>query len=219
MRRINMIIGKKQIIVAGLALIVGVAVYANVASQNKISTVDKNGNYGDTQFVSANESSIKDANANTSTESGAPVQADIEGENNQLKVNANDVTAGDTEKVDNQQSDAYFAQARIDKQKSRDEAVEVLQSMYLGGDLTSDEKQVVAQDAVSMGDLMESEVKVETMLKALGFEDALCYLSGKGANIIVKTENLDAAKAAQIKSTLLSEVDVAGENITIVEVN
>ena len=44
------------------------------------------------------------------------------------------------------------------------------------------------------------------------------YLSDNSANIIVKSSGLDTAQAAQIKSALLSEVEVAGENITIVEV-
>ena len=56
------------------------------------------------------------------------------------------------------------------------------------------------------------------MLKEQGFEDALCYISDKGANIIVKTSGLDAAGAAKIKSALLSEVEVSSDKITIVEV-
>ena len=78
---------------------------------------------------------------------------------------------------------------------------------------------MVAGDAVKMSSLIESENKIESLLKAQGFEDALCYLNGTSANIIVKTDGLDAAGAAKIKSTLLSEVEVAGDCITIVEVN
>ena len=91
--------------------------------------------------------------------------------------------------------------------------------MYQGGDLTADELNVVAVDAMKMGGYIESENKIETLLKAQGFEDALCYLSDNSANIIVKTDGLDAAGAAKIKSTLLSEVEVANDQITIVEVN
>ena len=84
--------------------------------------------------------------------------------------------------------------------------------------MTKDELAVVAQDAQQLTDLMEAENKIETTLKAQGFEDVLCYLSDNSANIIVKSHGLDTAQAAQIKSALLSEVEVAGENITIVEV-
>ena len=95
----------------------------------------------------------------------------------------------------------------------------MLQSMYQGGDLTQEELSVVAVDATKLGGYIESETKIESLLKAQGFEDALCYLSDGNANIIVKTDGLDAAGAAKIKSTLLSEVELSNDQITIVEVN
>ena len=84
--------------------------------------------------------------------------------------------------------------------------------------MTKDELTVVEKNAKTLSDRMNSESKIETMLKAQGFADALCYLSDSGANIIVKTNGLDAAGAAKIKNALLSEVEVASDNITIVEV-
>ena len=151
--RINLILGKKHLVAAGLALVLAVGLYANFAIGSSASD-----------------------------------------------------------------SEEYFAKARIDKQASREEAKETLKSIYGGGDMTKDELAVVAQDAKQLTDLMEAENKIETTLKAQGFEDVLCYLSDNSANIIVKSSGLDTAQAAQIKSALLSEVEVAGENITIVEV-
>lgn len=196
MKRINLIIRRKHLIIAGLALVLCVGLYANYAISNNIQASAKTNtdNYGDAAFVSSDISGQAEKNEDTET------------------LVTNDANAALTG------SDAYFAQARIDKKKSRAEATEVLQSVYAGGDLTHDEMAVVAQDAEKMTDLMEAETKIETMLKAQGFDDVLCYLSGKSANIIVKTQGLDSAQAAQIKNALLSEVDIAGENITIVEV-
>ncbi|MCM1166552.1 MAG: SpoIIIAH-like family protein [Lachnospiraceae bacterium] len=179
MKRLNLIIGKKQIAIASLTVLLGAAVAVNfIVSSGKKSEVTQpstqvggSANYGDTSFVS------------------------------------ND--AG---------SDAYFAQARLDKQQTRDEAAQVIASMYNGGDMTKDELTVVETNAQALSSVIESENKIETLLKAQGFADALCYLSDSGANIIVKTDGLDAAGAAKIKSTLLSEVEVASGNITIVEV-
>lgn len=179
MKRLNLIIGKKQIVIASLTVLLGAAVAVNfIVSSGKKNDVTKpstqvgaNANYGDTSFVS-----------------------------------------------DNTGSDAYFAQARLDKQQSRDEAAQVIASMYQGGDMTKDELTVVETNAQNLSSIIESENKIETLIKAQGFADALCYLSDNGANIIVKTNGLDAAGAAKIKSALLSEVEVASGNITIVEV-
>lgn len=179
MKRLNLIIGKKQIAIASLTVLLGAAVAVNFivssGKKNEVTTpstqVGGTANYGDTAFVSNNVS-----------------------------------------------SDAYFAQARLDKQQTRDEAAQVIASMYNGGDMTKDELTVVETNAQNLSSVIESENKIETLLKAQGFADALCYLSDNGANIIVKTDGLDAAGAAKIKSTLLSEVEVANDNITIVEV-
>ena len=173
MKRLNVILGKKQLIIASLTVLLGAAVAVNfIYSGTKKKEITEPSTrvgaaYGDTVYV-----------------------------------------AGSAD------SDAYFAQARLEKQTSRDEAAEVLASMYQGGDLT-----VVMGDAVSLGTLIDSENRIESLLRAQGFEDALCYLSDNTANIIVKTDGLDEAGAAKIKSTLLSEYEVSSNNITIVEVN
>lgn len=187
MKRINMIIGKKQIVLAGLTVLLGVAVYVNyLYSSAGVNTAEaestETSNYGDVRFVSSENISDKEIN------------------------------------VSSTDSDAYFAQARLDKQQSRDEAVEVLQSFYFGGDSTDDELEVIAQDVIAVGNYIETESRVENLLKAQGFTEALCYLSDTAANVIVKTEGLDTAQAAQIKSTLLGEIAIPAENITIVEI-
>ncbi|MCH5200282.1 MAG: SpoIIIAH-like family protein [Oscillospiraceae bacterium] len=187
-RRINLIIGKKQIIIVGLTLILGVAIYinylvgTNMTSDSPVSADKEAGSagvYGEEQFVS-----------------------DV----------SNDLTA------ENLSTDAYFAQARLDKMESRAEAIEVLQSIYAGGDSTETELAVFAQDAAALSGYIESETKIENVLKAQGFEEVLCYLSENGASIIVKTDGLTTAQAAQIKNALLSEVDIPAEKITILEI-
>ena len=192
--RINLILGKKHLIVAGLALVLAVGLYANFAIGNNVKAKNTGENYGDARLV----------NDSLSTDTG--------------KKDGDIVAAANAQTAENS-ADEYFAKARIDRQASREEAKETLKSIYGGGDMTKDELAVVAQDAEQLTDLMEAENKIETTLKAQGFEDVLCYLSDNCANIIVKSQGLDNAQAAQIKSALLSEVEIANENITIVEVN
>ena len=90
--------------------------------------------------------------------------------------------------------------------------------MLEGQDITSEEAATYTQDAVVMSSLIESETVIEDLIKASGFEDCVVYLDGDNASIVVKSDGLTAAQAAQIKDILLSEVDVANENIRIFEV-
>lgn len=196
-KRLNLIIGKKQIIIVGLTLILGVAVYINflvgadISSDTPVSGGDNSqnvGNYGDQQFVSAN------------------------------KENTNSGNAGDTNAIPVSNVDEYFAQARLDKAESRAEAIEVLQTIYSGGDSTETELAVMAQNAEALSGYIESESKIESVLKAQGFDDVLCYLSENGASVIVKTDGLNQAQAAQIKNALLAEINIPVERISILEI-
>jgi stage III sporulation protein AH len=87
-----------------------------------------------------------------------------------------------------------------------------------GGDLTEDEMVVNAIDAVEVSKLIESEGTIESLVKAQGFEDCVAYLDGETAKVVIKTEGLDKAQAASVKDIILSESNVAAENIRIFEV-
>ena len=185
MKKPAIIIGKKQIIMTCLTLMLAAAVYINYATAPKIGRNDDKPvsadavddiNYGETEFVNA----------------GADIGAD---------------SASD-----------YFAQARLDKMNNRDEAVQTLQTIIGGGDITEDEMVMNALDAVEVSKLIESEGTIESLIRAQGFEDCVAYLDGETAKIVVKTEGLNKALAASIKDIILGETEVSAENIRIFEV-
>ena len=130
------------------------------------------------------------------------------------------VSYGETEFVSADADSAvdYFAQARLDKMNDRDEAVQTLQMIIGGGDVTEDEMVMSAIDAVEVSKLIESEGTIESLVKAQGFDDCVAYLDGTSAKVVVKTEGLDKAQAAAIKQIILDESDVSAENIRIFEV-
>lgn len=190
MRKPNLIIGKKQIILASLTLVLGIAVYMNyvfaevgndIAADAEIqSTADTQVNYGDAAFVGADSSDP-----------------------------AEPASAGASD---------YFAQARLSRMTSRDDAVQTLSAILGGGDLTEEENAAYTMEAVNLSQLSESESKVESLIRAQGFEDCVVYLDGETASIVVKSEGLAAEQAAQIKDILLTEVTIPAENIRIFEV-
>ena len=190
MRKPNLIIGKKQIILASLTLVLGIAVYMNyvfaevgndIAADAEIqSAAGTQVNYGDAAFVGADSSDP-----------------------------AEPASAGASD---------YFAQARLSRMTSRDDAVQTLSAILGGGDLTEEENAAYTMEAVNLSQLSESESKVESLIRAQGFEDCVVYLDGETASIVVKSEGLAAEQAAQIKDILLTEVTIPAENIRIFEV-
>lgn len=185
MRKPNLIIGKKQIILASLTLVLGIAVYMNyvfseVENELAADAESTQINYGDAAFVNA--------------DSGEQVQ--------EVMADTSD----------------YFAQARLSRMTSRDDAVETLAAILGGGDLSDEENAAYTMEAVNITQLSESESKIESLIKAQGFQDCVVYLDGETASIVVRSEGLAAEQAAQIKDILLTEVTIPAENIRIFEV-
>ena len=129
-----------------------------------------------------------------------------------------DMDNADTKNISELNSSDYFAQARLDKMNNRDEAVQTLQSIMGGGDITEDEMVTKALDAVEVSKLIESEGTIESLVKSQGFEDCVAYLDGESAKVVVKTEGLDKTQAAAIKDIILGETQISAENIRIFEV-
>ncbi len=190
MRKPNLIIGKKQIILASLTLVLGIAVYMNYVfsevenelaadAEASYAAESTQVNYGDAAFVNADGEDAEAASADTSD---------------------------------------YFAQARLSRMTSRDDAVQTLSAILGGGDLTEEENATYTMEAMNLSQLSESESKIESLIKAQGFEDCVVYLDGETASIVVKSEGLAAEQAAQIKDILLTEVTIPAENIRIFEV-
>ncbi|MBE6881963.1 MAG: SpoIIIAH-like family protein [Ruminococcaceae bacterium] len=116
-------------------------------------------------------------------------------------------------------SSAYFSEARVSRQQSRDEAVATIENLY--GVVEDDAEQVsaLAEKAGEITANMELETKIESMIKAKGFEECIVYISGEYADVMVQTEGLMPTEAAVIKEAIIQETSVPVENISIVEVN
>ena len=120
--------------------------------------------------------------------------------------------------IDSYSTEDYFAQARLDKLTSRDQAVETLKMVLGGQDISDEEIATYTMNAVTLSSLIESETTIENLIMACGYEDCVVYLDGENANIVVKSDGLTSAQAAEIKDILLQEVKVENENIRIFEV-
>ena len=120
---------------------------------------------------------------------------------------------------DSVNADIYFSEAKLTRQKTRDEAVETLQVMMQDISVDSDAHADLAVQAAAIATAIEAEGKVENLIKAKGFADCMVYLEEDRASIVVKAEELLDNEVAQIKDIILKETSVPVENISIVDVN
>ncbi len=181
-------INKKQIVFLTLSLVVCIAVYLN---WRYLDNVDINGGN--------NIVSVGNENSNKENEGKVLGQAQL------VETVAKDV-------------EAYFTECRLNKQQTRDEALELLKSVAQSEESAADTKEKANNDMISMAKSTDVESTIESLIKAKGFSDCMVYIGDESINVVVATAGLDEAQAAQINEIVISESGRDASAIKIVEI-
>ena len=117
-------------------------------------------------------------------------------------------------------TDDYFAQARLTRQTSRDEALGLLETAA-ASEGASQETIDASMDAIAaMATWSMQETQIENLLLAKNFADAVVYISSDGVTVAVPApvEGLNSAEVAQITETVIGETGCTAEDIRVIEV-
>ena len=122
--------------------------------------------------------------------------------------------------VSNNSGSKFFEEARLKRTKAHDEAMDPIQKTLKSASLSAEEKKTYTQQLTGNLEDLNAENEIETLVKAKGFADCLCFLQSGRADLTVMTSGdaLTAAQVAQIRDIVLSKSNVTAQNITIVEV-
>ena len=111
----------------------------------------------------------------------------------------------------------YFAASQIERQRARDEAIEVLQSVVDDATALASAKEQALADIAAIAANIETEANIESLIKAKGFEECVAVISGDKANIVVKSEGLRPNQLSQILEIVYLQADILPANVTISE--
>ncbi len=130
---------------------------------------------------------------------------------------------GDAQLVATSESDTdkYFEQARLSRQKTRDEALDNLQKTLKNAKLTDEEKTQATVKLSRIIQNMTTETDIENMVKAKGFKDCVASIADDKISIAVRPVNKELTKAdvSKIRDVVLSKTTISSQNIVVVEVN
>ena len=169
---------KKRGAVYGIvALMLCVAVYLNwsyfqtpeeMAVANQVKLEDTTDTKDGTDAATGADSSVSDSTKDSDNQGDSAESGKVYGDTTEVSA------AGD-----------YFAQARLTRQKSRDEAISILNST-LENEAASEEAKSKANDQISsMADYAVKESELETLIKGEGYSDAVVYISDGSVSVIV----------------------------------
>ncbi|MEG1862320.1 MAG: SpoIIIAH-like family protein [Oscillospiraceae bacterium] len=129
---------------------------------------------------------------------------------------------GDAQLVATAASDGekYFQQARLSRQKTRDEALDTLQKALKRAKLSDEEKKAATAELSKIIQEMTSETDVENMVKAKGFTDCVASISNGKISLAVQSAGGELTKqdAAKIRDIVLSKTTITSQNIVVVAV-
>lgn len=130
---------------------------------------------------------------------------------------ASDEPTGGQEAVDAQLQDSYFSATVLSRQKARDEALGVLQTVVDSADALQETKEQAFADISQIAKDIESEANIETLIEAKGFKDCVAVVNGSTVNIVVKSAGLMPNEVAQINEIVYEQTGAIPANVKIVE--
>lgn len=114
-------------------------------------------------------------------------------------------------------SDAYFVSAKLERDRTFGEKIEIQESILYNEKSDENAKKVAQEQINCISNNLTREMSIETLLKAKGFEDTIAIINEPSVNVVVKSmEELSVAQVAQIQSVVMREADAKAEDIHIV---
>ena len=117
--------------------------------------------------------------------------------------------------VGNNGNDEYFSSIEVSRKRSRDEAIEVLQSVVDSQSSTEAAKNEALLEIAGLAKVMEQESNIETLVIAKGFENCVAVISDGKANIVVTGAELLPAEISQINEIVYDQAGILPVNINI----
>ena len=114
----------------------------------------------------------------------------------------------------------FFEQARLNRSKARDEALDAIKKTLKSADLSESEKDSITQKLQNQISSITVESSIESLIKSKGFADCVVSIGEGRADITVMTENdaLTADEVTRIRDAVLGKCKgLSAQDITVVE--
>lgn len=114
--------------------------------------------------------------------------------------------------------DSYFAVAQLNRQRARDEAIEVYQTVATNEEAVQELRDDALSGINRIASRIEKEANIETLIRSKGFAECVAVLGDGTASIIVSsdTEELLPNQIAQIKEIVVEQSSLPVSAIKIV---
>jgi hypothetical protein len=184
---------RKQIIVLSLVLMLFVAGYLQYR-------YNRNSQYSE----------------NDSPQVGDAVYVDSQDATDKAKVDT--AVTGDEEKTAtaSKEANSFFAQAKMDRDTTRDKDIETMKGIYEDDMASKDAKSKAYEKMIKIVENNQKEANIETLIKEKGFSDVVALFSDDGVvDVVVKAPAISKADWAKIVDIVARQGNVPLDKIVI----
>lgn len=191
------IIKKKEVLLGVLAIffmLVGFFSY-NPIIKKEYSRIADIQNYsesslGEATLVSSNDVIEEDATTDTTTENPS-------------------------EEIETSAETDYFLEARMARDNTYSENVEIYEKILENTNVSSDQKAIAQNEIANITNEKKTIQTAESLIKMKGFENVVIFKNNSGLSVIVRSDVLLQEQVAQIQNIIEREFQIEGKNINI----
>ncbi len=191
-----MVLKKKEIIAASLVVLIGLAGYLNWSYQDTVnvrdgeSYVETGKKLGEAQYVNSTEEVEENGDAEQTSENVETVSGDS----------------------------GYFEQARLDKEKSRSKALEILNETAGNNSFDEEIRKKAGDKIILQAQNVEKENQIESVAKSKGYNEICVYADEDKATVTVRKEGFSEDDVVKLTEIAADNLKMSAKNIKIVEV-
>lgn len=196
---------KRNAVVAVIAVFVCAAVYLNWSYEQEAGKT-----LGESTMVGS-EDPLVSGNADSSGSSSSQQENGAQ---------QGDQSSASGEQTGTESGDDYFANARLNRQQSRDSALNLLQEAANREDADQTLRDEANQSIQTMADYTVTEAQIENMVIAKGYTDCVAFIGDNSLSLAVAAPEggLTDADTARILDVVSQNAGFSADQVTIIEV-
>lgn len=181
----------------------------NIVEQNNINEENQIEENITNETVETNANNV-DPNAPVSNETNVENQTTEEAESTSNEE-SKEVQETSTKQADND----YFTRSKLERETMYSQMLETYTKILENGNISSEQKDIAENEIKNINNTKNAIMIAENLLATKGFENVVIFVNSPSVNVVIKGENLETEKVAQIQNIIQRELNTDIENIHI----
>ncbi len=208
-------LGKNQVVLSALVMMIAVAGYLNYIEQNQVGGSIALTDTGEIAAL-VGEDNLLPTFANDLEFIESAENPNIVSETVTLNIAEDEEsTPGEAIFVSSTLDGSYFVQAKLEREQTRAKQQETLNSMINNEKLNEEQRGEFASEVLKMQQRIEKETAAEAVIKEKGLGEAYVRIDDNTVDVIVNKPNLTEQDVAQIQDIVTRKTGMEASQIRI----